>query len=105
MKKLISLILILAVALSLCACGQEPAQPAAPAEPAPAPTEAPAAPVETEAPEVPGEPAKPGFEILYDEDQYILGLSHKAVILQTPIGDIPNLSCSFIAHKVLCRHH
>ena len=76
MKKLISLIAMLAIVFSLAACGQEPAQPAAPAEPAPAPTEAPAAPAETEASEVPEEPAKPGFEILYDENQYILGLEY-----------------------------
>lgn len=55
MKKLISLLLVLAMALSLAACGVK--APAAPAE-----TEAPAAPVETEAPAAPAETEAPVVE-------------------------------------------
>ena len=52
MKKILALLLVLAMALGMVACGghSAPAAPEAPAAEAPAATEAPAAPAETEAP-------------------------------------------------------
>ena len=51
MKKILALLLVLAMTLSLAACGSKPAETAATTAPAaPAATEAPAAPAETEAP-------------------------------------------------------
>ena len=51
MKKILALLLVLAMTLSLAACGSKPAETAATAAPAaPAASEAPAAPAETEAP-------------------------------------------------------
>ena len=55
MKRMLSLLLALAMVFALCACGADaPAAPAAPAEPA-----APAAPADPATPEAPAEPAKP----------------------------------------------
>ena len=59
MKKILALLLVLAMTLSLAACGSKPAETAATAAPAaPAATEAPAAPAETEAPAAPAGVAK-----------------------------------------------
>ena len=52
MKRMLSLLLALAMVFALCACGAD--APAAPAEPA-----APAAPADPATPEAPAEPAKP----------------------------------------------
>ena len=58
-KKILALLLVLAMTLSLAACGSKPAAPAATEAPAaPAATEAPAAPAETEAPAAPAGVAK-----------------------------------------------
>ena len=59
MKKILALLLVLAMTLSLAACGSKPAETTATAAPAaPAATEAPAAPAETEAPAAPAGVAK-----------------------------------------------
>ena len=73
MKKVISQIAAFVIVLSLAACGQT--LPAASAELIPAESQAPA--LAEEAPSEPESPDNaPCFEVLYDENQYILGLEY-----------------------------
>jgi len=77
MKKLLSLLLVLALCVGLIGCGAAPAAPAEPAEPA-----APAAPAEPATPAEPAAPAKEDVVILYTNDvhTYIDGVLSYDVI-------------------------